>query len=170
VCSSILRKSRESEQTNSSPVCHRVLSTTFETKPGRRTYVLAGIRTGSPSQWQASSASSTDKRSSRSGLLLAVLKGERIDPIVRILWGTGLRRAELLGLDWDDVQLEDASPYLLVPRQHTRLWVKMRGPPRAIERIFAEVLPQDKADGVCQLQTEGRGRRRRTFTAMVGDG
>ena len=89
---------------------------------------------------------------------------------MRILWGTGLRRAELLGLDWDDVQLEEVSPYLLVPRQHTRLWVKMRGPPRAIERIFAEVLPQDKADGVCQLQTEGRGRRRRTFTAMVDDG
>ncbi len=33
-----------------------------------------------------------------------------------------------------------------------------------IERVFAEVLPQDKADGVKRLQAEGR------FTAMVGDG
>jgi Cu2+-exporting ATPase len=33
-----------------------------------------------------------------------------------------------------------------------------------IERVFAEVLPQDKADGVRQLQMEGK------FTAMVGDG
>lgn len=33
-----------------------------------------------------------------------------------------------------------------------------------IERVFADVLPQDKADGVRQLQTEG------SFTAMVGDG
>jgi Cu2+-exporting ATPase len=33
-----------------------------------------------------------------------------------------------------------------------------------IERVFAEVLPQDKADGVRQLQQEGK------FTAMVGDG
>jgi Cu2+-exporting ATPase len=33
-----------------------------------------------------------------------------------------------------------------------------------IERVFAEVLPEDKADGVRQLQTEGK------FTAMVGDG
>ena len=33
-----------------------------------------------------------------------------------------------------------------------------------IERVFAEVLPEDKADGVKQLQTEGK------FTAMVGDG
>ena len=33
-----------------------------------------------------------------------------------------------------------------------------------IERVFADVLPQDKADGVRQLQTEGK------FTAMVGDG
>src|SRR2546430_12592473 len=33
-----------------------------------------------------------------------------------------------------------------------------------IDRVFAEVLPQDKADGVRQLQTEGK------FTAMVGDG
>jgi Cu2+-exporting ATPase len=33
-----------------------------------------------------------------------------------------------------------------------------------IERVFAEVLPEDKANGVRQLQSEGR------FTAMVGDG
>jgi Cu2+-exporting ATPase len=33
-----------------------------------------------------------------------------------------------------------------------------------IDRVFAEVLPQDKANGVRQLQTEGK------FTAMVGDG
>jgi Cu2+-exporting ATPase len=33
-----------------------------------------------------------------------------------------------------------------------------------IERVFAEVLPEDKANGVRQLQTEGK------FTAMVGDG
>jgi Cu2+-exporting ATPase len=33
-----------------------------------------------------------------------------------------------------------------------------------IDRVFAEVLPEDKANGVRQLQTEGK------FTAMVGDG
>ena len=33
-----------------------------------------------------------------------------------------------------------------------------------IERVFADVLPQDKALGIRQLQTEGK------FTAMVGDG
>jgi integrase len=59
--------------------------------------------------------------------LLKVLNGERIDPIVRILWGTGLRRAELLGREWEDVELEGASPYLIVRRQHTRLWGEKRG-------------------------------------------
>jgi integrase len=59
--------------------------------------------------------------------LLKVLNGERIDPIVRILWGTGLRRAELLGLEWEDMDLEGASPYLIVRRQHTRLWGEKRG-------------------------------------------
>jgi Cu2+-exporting ATPase len=33
-----------------------------------------------------------------------------------------------------------------------------------IERVFADVLPEDKANGVRQLQAEGK------FTAMVGDG
>jgi Cu2+-exporting ATPase len=33
-----------------------------------------------------------------------------------------------------------------------------------IERVFAEVLPEDKANGVRRLQSEGK------FTAMVGDG
>jgi len=33
-----------------------------------------------------------------------------------------------------------------------------------IERVFAQVLPEDKANGVRQLQSEGK------FTAMVGDG
>ena len=33
-----------------------------------------------------------------------------------------------------------------------------------IDRVFAEVLPEDKANGVRQLQSEGK------FTAMVGDG
>jgi Cu+-exporting ATPase len=37
-----------------------------------------------------------------------------------------------------------------------------------IVRVFAQVLPKDRADGVQQLQTESRSRR--TFTAMVGDG
>ena len=35
-----------------------------------------------------------------------------------------------------------------------------------IECVLAEVLPEDKASGVRQLQAEGRGK----FTAMVGDG
>src|SRR6266851_2162991 len=51
--------------------------------------------------------------------LLTALKGERIDPIVRILWGTGMRRAELLGLNWEDVELDGASPHLIVRRQHS---------------------------------------------------
>jgi integrase len=46
---------------------------------------------------------------------------------VRILWGTGLRRAEPLGLDWDDVQLEGVAPQLFVRRQHARLWGDKRG-------------------------------------------
>jgi integrase len=59
--------------------------------------------------------------------LTAALSAERIDPIVRILWGTGLRRAELLGLDWEDVQLDGKAPFLIVRRQHTRLWGNKRG-------------------------------------------
>jgi integrase len=43
------------------------------------------------------------------------------------MWGTGLRRAELLGLDWEDVQLEGAAPHLFVRRQHARLWGAKRG-------------------------------------------
>jgi integrase len=59
--------------------------------------------------------------------LLTALNSERIDPIVRILWGTGLRRAELLGLNWEDIDLNGLSPHLVVRRQHTRLWGEKRG-------------------------------------------
>jgi integrase len=59
--------------------------------------------------------------------LTNALVHERIRPIVQILWGTGLRRGELLGLNWEDVQLKGDAPHLIVRRQHTRLWGEKRG-------------------------------------------
>jgi integrase len=69
---------------------------------------------------QAPTAEDVDK-------LTRALEHERIRPIVQILWGTGHRRGELLGLNWEDVQLEGAAPNLIVRRQHTRLWGEKRG-------------------------------------------
>lgn len=39
-------------------------------------------------------------------LLLEAIRGDRIEPVVRLLLATGLRRGEALGLHWSDVDLE----------------------------------------------------------------
>lgn len=45
----------------------------------------------------------------QAGALLSALHGERIEPIVRLMLATGLRRGEALGLHWRDVDLDAGS-------------------------------------------------------------
>jgi integrase len=102
--------------------------------------------------------------------LLAALKGERIDPIVRILAGTGLRRAELLGLDWQDVQLDGPSPHLIVRRQHTRLWGSKRGLATR-ERGKTEAATDRRvplSSAVVRLFCEWKNRQRREYARYRG--
>ena len=55
--------------------------------------------------------------------LLAVVKGHRLEVLYRIALGLGLRKGEILGLRWKDVDLEAATIQITgtLQRQHGRL-------------------------------------------------
>ena len=55
--------------------------------------------------------------------LLAVVKGHRLEVLYRIALGLGLRKGEILGLRWEDVDLEAATIHITgtLQRQHGRL-------------------------------------------------
>jgi integrase len=48
------------------------------------------------------------------------MHGERIEPLLHVLLGTGLRRQEVLGLTWERVRLDGPTPELRVDQRVTR--------------------------------------------------
>ena len=52
--------------------------------------------------------------------LVAAMRGERLEPLLLVLLGTGLRRQEVLGLTWERVRLEEPNPELRVDRRVSR--------------------------------------------------
>jgi integrase len=53
--------------------------------------------------------------------LLVAAQGERLGPVWHLVVATGLRRAEVAGLRWDDLQLDATPPVLMVRRTRTRV-------------------------------------------------
>jgi integrase len=48
--------------------------------------------------------------------VLESLQGHTLFPIVSLALATGMRRGEILGLQWGDVDLDAAKPFLRVER------------------------------------------------------
>jgi len=48
--------------------------------------------------------------------VLESLQGHTLLPIVSLALATGMRRGELLGLQWGDIELDAAKPFLRVER------------------------------------------------------
>jgi integrase len=52
--------------------------------------------------------------------LRAAIRAERLEPLMTVALGTGLRRSEILGLTWEGLDLDGASPALQVVRRVNR--------------------------------------------------
>jgi integrase len=52
--------------------------------------------------------------------LVAAMRGERLEPLLLVLLGTGLRRQEVLGLTWERTHLEGPYPELRVDKRVAR--------------------------------------------------
>jgi integrase len=62
--------------------------------------------------------------------VLAKLNGHTLHPIVSLALATGMRRGELLGLQWGDIELDTTSPVLRVERsvEETRAGLRLKSP------------------------------------------
>ena len=62
--------------------------------------------------------------------VLAKLNGHTLHPVVALAFATGMRRGELLGLQWGDIDLDTASPVLRVERsvEETRAGLRLKSP------------------------------------------
>src|SRR5438067_4985274 len=52
--------------------------------------------------------------------LVSAMRGERLEPLLLVLLGTGLRRQEVLGLTWERTHLEGPYPELRVDKRVAR--------------------------------------------------
>jgi integrase len=62
--------------------------------------------------------------------VLAKLDGHALHPIAALALSTGMRRGELLGLQWGDVDLDDDPPFLRVERsvEETKAGLRLKPP------------------------------------------
>ena len=100
------------------------------------------------------------------------LEGKRDRAILELLYGTGMRLAELVGLDRDDVQLEGESLRVLGKGNKERLLPLTGCVRRAVSAYLAAApVPVPEADGRLPLLL-GRGRKRlsrRSVQRLVAD-
>jgi integrase len=89
--------------------------------------------------------------------ILAKLNGHSVSPIVALALGTGMRRGELLGLQWSDIDLEGASLRVERSIEETKAGLRFKPPKTKYGRRTIS-LPQSsvealKAQRRSQLET-----------------
>jgi integrase len=90
--------------------------------------------------------------------VLESLKGHSLHPIVSLALASGMRRGELLGLQWGDVDLDAAKPFLRVDRslEETKAGLRLKAPKTARGRrnitLPADTVAMLRAHKVEQMQ------------------
>jgi integrase len=90
--------------------------------------------------------------------VLESLQGHALFPIVSLALATGMRRGEILGLQWSDVDLDAAKPFLRIERslEETKAGLRLKAPKTARGRrgitLPADTVAMLRAHKVAQMQ------------------
>jgi integrase len=99
--------------------------------------------------------------------VLGSLQGHSLYPIAALALSTGMRRGELLGLQWGDTELDAAKPFLRVQRslEETKAGLRLK-PPKTARGRRSITLP---ADTVALLRTHKTEQMRLRLALGIGN-
>ena len=108
--------------------------------------------------------------------LLAAARGTRLFPTVVVALGTGLRRGEILGLRWSDIDLDQATLSVVQSLEQTKAGLRFKTPKTkrsrrtiALSPSLVEELQAHRVKQAAARLALGMGKAQLVFTTIDGD-